>query len=77
MNTYIYAEAPADDWPVVDSIVANSYEDGIEKLIERYADLYEDDDILARGFDNFLDFQEHMNNVHELAIGDLIDIESI
>lgn len=76
MNKYVYSECPEDYWPEVKTIVAASYEDAVEKLINKYANEF-DDDTIARGFDDFKYLREYLNDTYTFAISDLIDIESL
>lgn len=76
MNKYIYPEAVQDYFPEIRTISARSYKEAFNKLVERYSRQFEDDDVLLN-VDNFEEFQEHMNSTYTIAIGDLVDIETI
>lgn len=69
MNKYIYAECPVDTWPTINSIMAISYNDAVEKLTNKYSEELEDDDIL--NFDNFKSFREYLNDRFNIALSDL------
>lgn len=69
MNKYIYAECPVDYWPSIVSIMATSYNDAVEKLINDYAQRFDNDDILK--IDNFKQLREYLNDTYELALSDL------
>ena len=48
MNKYLWAECPTDYWPIIKTIMAKSYNDAVEKIINEYATEFDDDDILNR-----------------------------
>ncbi len=75
MTTYIYSECSADYWPTIKKLLSPSYNDAVEKLIEKYAQDFDDDMILK--FDNFNDLQEYLNENYTFVISDLIDIEEL
>lgn len=69
MNKYIYAECPIDYWPSIKSVTAVSFNDAVEKLIEKYFTSFDDDKILE--LENFKQLREYLNDFHELALSDL------
>jgi len=69
MNKYIYAECPVDVWPSIKSVMAISYNDAVDKLLVKYSDSLEDEDILK--FDTFESFRDYLNNNYEIALSDL------
>ena len=75
MNKYICSECPSDYWPTIFTINAKDYNDGIEKLVEKYIIEFEDDNI-AR-FDNIKALQEYLNEQYAFVISDLKDIEEL
>ena len=75
MNIYLYAEATQDFWPEIKKISANSYNDAVEKLIEKYSDQLDDSDILC--LNNIEKLQGYLNDEYTIAISDLQDYESI
>lgn len=75
INKYLYAEATQDYWPTMKSIMANSYNDAVEKLINTYSTNFEDDAILE--LDNIKSLQEYLNDNYDLAISDLEICEEI
>lgn len=75
MNIYLYAEATQDFWPEIKKISANSYNDAVEKLIEKYSDQLDDSDILD--LNNIEKLQDYLNDNYTIAISDLQDYESI
>lgn len=75
MDKYIFAECPIDYWPTMKSIMANSYNDAVEKLINTYSTNFEDDAISE--LDNIKSLQEYLNDNYDLAISDLEICEEI
>lgn len=69
MNKYLWAECPSDYWPIIKTIMAKSYNDAVEKIINDYATELDDDDILK--YDNWDDFREYLNDVKGIALSDL------
>lgn len=75
MNKYIYCECPIDVWPRIGTINAKSYNDAVEKLIQKYVNEFEDDNI--EKFDNIKTLQEYLNETYSFAISDLEDVEEL
>ena len=75
MNKYIYTECYQDYWPNFKSIVAKSYDDAIEKLVENYTNALEDDEIAK--ISEFEDLQEYLNREYNIVISDLIDYDEL
>ena len=75
MNKYVYAEATEDYWPQIKTIEACSYNDAVERIINKYATELDDDDLLK--LDNWDDFREELNEVHSIALSDLEIYEEI
>jgi ABC-type uncharacterized transport system involved in gliding motility auxiliary subunit len=75
MNKYIWAECAVDYWPEIKTIMAKSYNDAIEKLINKYGIELDDDKIL--NIDNFEDFREYLNTNYNIALSDLEIYEEI
>ena len=69
MNKYLWAECPSDYWPIIKTIMAKSYNDAVEKIINDYATELDGDDILK--YDNWDDFREYLNDVKSIALSDL------
>lgn len=69
MNKYLYAECTQDYWPVIKSIMAMSYNNAIEKIINKYAAELDDDSIF--NFDDWDDFREYLNEKYTIALSDL------
>lgn len=69
MNKYLWAECPSDYWPIIKTIMAKSYNDAVEKIINNYATELDNDDILK--YDNWDDFREYLNDVKSIALSDL------
>lgn len=75
MNKYIYSECYNDEWPIIKSIMANSYNDAVEKLINKFAEKFDDDNIFS--IDTHDDLQEYLNGKYNYVISDLEDIEEL
>ena len=69
MNKYLYAECETDYWPTIKTIMATSYNNAIEKLIDKYATGLDDEEILK--FDDYDKFREYLNENYSLALSDL------
>ena len=75
MNKYLWAECPSDYWPIIKTIMAKSYNDAVEKIINEYATEFDDDDILNR--DNWDNLREYLNDLKGIALSDLEIYEEI
>ena len=75
MNKYIYSICYSDSWPNIESISGKSYSDAVEKLVEKFTDKFEDDNIAK--IDNMEDLQDYLNYNHEIVISDLTDYEAL
>jgi hypothetical protein len=75
MNKYLWAECPTDYWPIIKTIMAKSYNDAVEKIINEYATEFDDDDILNR--DNWDNLREYLNDLKGIALSDLEIYEEI
>lgn len=75
MNKYIYSECSDDEWPIIKSIMANSYNAAVEKLINKFSEKFDDDNILS--IDTHDDLQEYLNGKYNYVISDLEDIEEL
>ena len=69
MNKYVYAEATEDYWPQIRTIEACSYNDAVERIINKYATELDDDNMLK--FDKWDDFCEYLNENYTIALSDL------
>ena len=76
MNKYIYAECPVDIWPSIRTVFANSYNDAIEKIINKYGNDLEDDKILTE-IEDWKHFREYLNDTYTIALSDLELYEEI
>ena len=76
MNKYVYSVCTSDDFPYLDTISGQSYNDAVNKLIQKYIDKYDDDDKIV-DIEDFDDLQVHLNEYHDLVISDLYDIEDL
>jgi len=77
MNKYLWAECPVDVWPTIKTISALSYNDAVERIIEKYGNEYEDDDLLSFKYTDWEEFREYLNDTYSLALSDLEDYEEI
>lgn len=75
MNKYIYAEATEDYWPQIKSIEARSYNDAVERIINKYAAELDDDELLT--YDNWESFRDFLNEFKAIALSDLEIYEEI
>ena len=69
MNKYVYAEATEDYWPQIKTIEARSYNDAVERIINKYATELDDDEIL--NYDNWDSFRDFLNEFKIIALSDL------
>lgn len=69
MNKYLWAECPVDVFPFIRTIMARSYNDAIEKIINVYATELDDDNIL--NYDKWDLFRDYLNDEHDIALSDL------
>lgn len=69
MNKYLWAECTTDYWPSIKTIMAKSYNDAVEKVINKYAIELDDDSIL--NFDDWDEFREYLNEEKSIALSDL------
>ena len=69
MNKYLWAECPTDVYPYIKTIMARSYNDAIEKIINKYAIDLDDDDIL--NYDSWDSLQDYLNDKYNIALSDL------
>lgn len=70
MNKYLWSECTTDNWPVIKTIMAKSYNDAVEKLIIQYGNELEDDDILNT-VDDWEQLRESLNDGYSIALSDL------
>lgn len=70
MNKYLWAECPSDLWPTIKTIMAKSYNDSVEKLIVKYGNELDDDDILNT-IENWEQLREYLNENYSIALSDL------
>lgn len=75
MNKYVFSECTVDYWPTIETVMAKSYNDAVDKLINKYAEKLDDDKILK--FDNFDSFREYLNEQYNIALSDLEIYEEI
>ena len=76
MNKYIWAEATQDYWPEIKTIMAQSYNDAVEKLIIKYGTEL-DDDIILNSIDDWQQLSEHLNDNYTIALSNLEDYDEI
>ena len=75
MNKYVFSECTVDYWPTIETVMANSYQNAVDKLIDKYAKELDDDNILK--FDEFKLFREYLNEQYSIALSDLEIYEEI
>ena len=69
MNKYVYAEATEDYWPQIKTIEARSYNDAVERIINKYATELDDDELL--NYDDWESFRDFLNEFKVIALSDL------
>ena len=69
MNKYVYAEATEDYWPEIKTIEARSYNDAVERIINKYATELDDDELL--NYDDWESFRDFLNEFKVIALSDL------
>jgi hypothetical protein len=75
MNKYLWAEATQDYWPSIKTISAKSFNDAVEKIINKYSEELDDDAILD--IDNWDDLSEYLNGKYIIALSVLEDIDEL
>jgi hypothetical protein len=75
MNKYLWAEATQEYWPSIKTISAKSFNDAVEKIINKYAEELDDDAILD--IDNWDDLSEYLNGKYIIALSVLEDIDEL
>ena len=69
MNKYVYAEATKDYWPQIKTIEARSYNDAVDKIINKYFTQFDDDELLE--YENWDLFRDEMNSKYAIALSDI------
>lgn len=75
MNKYLWAEATQEYWPSIKTISAKSFNDAVEKIINKYAE--ELDDVTILDIDNWDDLSEYLNGKYVIALSVLEDIDEL
>lgn len=75
-NKYVYSYCDADSFPNFFTIVAKSYNDAVNKLIQKFVEKYDDDNKIT-DIDNFEDLQEYLWGTYTVLISDLVDVEDL
>lgn len=75
MNKYVYAEATQDYWPQIKTVVAQSYREAVDKVIEKYSDEFPDEDFSK--VENWEDLQDILNSTCSFDLSDLEDVEEL
>ena len=75
MNKYVYAEATQDYWPQIKTVVAQSYNEAVDKIIEKYSDEFPDEDFSK--VENWEDLQDILNSTCSFDLSDLEDVEEL
>lgn len=74
MITFIYSYCPPDEFPEILTITGQSYNDAVNKLIQKFVDKYDTDDEIVN-IEDFIALQEYLNETYGVVISDLYDIE--
>ena len=69
MNKYLWCEATEDYWPSIKTIMAKSYNDAVEKIVNKYATELDDDELLT--YDDWESFRDFLNEFKAIALSDL------
>lgn len=75
MNKYVYAEATQDFWPQLKTVMAQSYREAVDKVIENYSDQFPDEDF--SDIENWEDLQDFLNVNFSFDLSDLEDVEEL
>lgn len=75
MNKYLWSECPIEYWPSIKTIMAKSYNDSVEKIIDKYSKELDDDSIL--NYNDWESFREYLNDTYNIALSDLEIYEEI
>ena len=76
MNKYVYAEATQDFWPQLRTIMAPSYREAVDKVIENYSDQFPDDDDFSV-IEDWDDLRDELNSKFGFDLSDLEDVEEL
>ena len=76
MNKYVYAEATQDYWPQIKTVVAQSYNEAVDKVIEKYSDKFSDDDDFSV-IEDWDDLRDELNSKFGFDLSDLEDVEEL
>lgn len=76
MNKYLWAECPPDYWPSIRTLVAKSYTHAVEKLVIKYSEELDDDNILST-IETWDQLREYLNDKYNIALSDLEEIEEL
>lgn len=76
MNKYVYAEATQDFWPQLKTVVAPSYREAVDKVIENYSDQFPDDDDFSV-IEDWYDLRNELNSKFGFDLSDLEDVEEL
>lgn len=76
MNKYVYSICDPDDFPYLETVVAKSYNDAVDKLIRKMCDEFEDDNDITE-IETLEDLQVYLNDKYTIVISDLYDVEDL
>lgn len=76
MNKYIFAECTTDYWPQLKTFMAKSYNDAVEKIIIKYGNELDDDEILNT-IEDWDQLSEYLNDKYTIALSNLEDYEEL
>ena len=69
MDKYIYAECTQDYYPEIKEVSAVSYNNAVEKVINKYSEKFDDETISS--YDDWDDFRDYLNSKYYVALSDL------
>lgn len=75
MNKYVWAECPSDEWPFIKTIMAKSYNDAVERIINKYSVELDDDNLLK--YDTWDPLREYLNDNYTIGLSDLEEYEEL
>ena len=73
-NKYIYAEATVDYWPQFKTVIASSYNNAFDKIIEEYTSDLDHDFTQCEDWE---EFREKLNDEYTIALSDLYSIDEL
>lgn len=74
MNKYIYCECY--DWPIIYSIMATSYKNAVDKIIDIYQKRFPEDKELSL-IDKYEDLQDLLDDKYYIMLSDLKELDEL